>query len=238
MGTIKLNLQGVQMIAHRGLSGLERENTCAAFVAAGNRSYFGIETDIHMTKDGQFIVFNDDDLVRIAGVNWIVEETTFERLRSVYLSDLNGMVRKDLYLPSLEEYVAVCKHYGKICVLEIKNHMEHEDIERLVSIIRGLDWLDHTIFISFDLANLVSLRKILPEQPVQFLTGKMDAKVLEILKQYRFDLDVRYTGITEAQVKQLIDLGIRVNVWTVDDPEAAKQLAHWGVHYITSNILE
>ena len=46
MNTVKFNKQSVKMVAHRGVSGLERENTCAAFVAAGNRSYFGIETDV------------------------------------------------------------------------------------------------------------------------------------------------------------------------------------------------
>ena len=50
--TEKVNLANVQMIAHRGVSGLERENTNAAFIAAGNRSYYGIETDVHRTKDG------------------------------------------------------------------------------------------------------------------------------------------------------------------------------------------
>ena len=43
------------MVAHRGVSKLERENTMPAFVAAGNRSYYGIETDIHITRDGRFI---------------------------------------------------------------------------------------------------------------------------------------------------------------------------------------
>ena len=56
--TIKIAHGGVKMIAHRGLSGLERENTAAAFVAAGNRSYYGMETDIHRTKDGRFIVID------------------------------------------------------------------------------------------------------------------------------------------------------------------------------------
>ena len=45
-----------RMVAHRGTSGLELENTNSAFVAAGNRSYFGIETDVHRTADGQFIL--------------------------------------------------------------------------------------------------------------------------------------------------------------------------------------
>ena len=55
------------MIAHRGLSGLERENTYPAFIAAGNRSYFGIETDIHKTADGEFVVIHDETTERVSG---------------------------------------------------------------------------------------------------------------------------------------------------------------------------
>ena len=44
--TVQFNKGEIKMIAHRGLSGLERENTCPAFVAAGVKSYYGIETDV------------------------------------------------------------------------------------------------------------------------------------------------------------------------------------------------
>ena len=45
--TVKLNAKGkVQIIAHRGMSALETENTAAAFIAAGNSSCYGVETDI------------------------------------------------------------------------------------------------------------------------------------------------------------------------------------------------
>lgn len=54
MDTLHLNAPQVKMVAHRGMSGLELENTCSAFVAAGNRSYYGIETDVHRTSDGHF----------------------------------------------------------------------------------------------------------------------------------------------------------------------------------------
>ena len=43
MDTIKFNKANVKVVAHRGLSGLEPENTVAAFVAAGNRSYYGAD---------------------------------------------------------------------------------------------------------------------------------------------------------------------------------------------------
>ncbi len=42
MNTLLLESPKPLMIAHRGLSGIEMENTCSAFVAAGNRTYFGI----------------------------------------------------------------------------------------------------------------------------------------------------------------------------------------------------
>ena len=56
MDTIKIDNKTVRMVAHRGLSGLEKENTCSAFVAACNRAtYFGVETDVHRTADGRYI---------------------------------------------------------------------------------------------------------------------------------------------------------------------------------------
>ena len=66
MNTIKIN-GNVKMVAHRGLSGIERENTNPAFVAAGNRSYWGIETDVHKTSDGQFIIIHDETTERVTG---------------------------------------------------------------------------------------------------------------------------------------------------------------------------
>ena len=40
MDTVKItNKNGVKIVAHRGASALERENTCASFLAAGNRTY-------------------------------------------------------------------------------------------------------------------------------------------------------------------------------------------------------
>ena len=62
LNTVKIeNKKGTKFIAHRGLSGLELENTISAFVAAGNRSYQGIETDVHVTSDGKFVVYHDDN---------------------------------------------------------------------------------------------------------------------------------------------------------------------------------
>ena len=120
--TVKIeNKNNVRMIAHRGLSGLECENTCSAFVAAGNRSYFGIETDIHVTKDGEFAVFHDDSTGRLCDKDINVESSTYDELFSLILKNTDDTERKDLRIPKLSEYISICKKYGKTAILEIKN---------------------------------------------------------------------------------------------------------------------
>ena len=66
MDTIKIEKKNTLMVAHRGVSGLEKENTLAAFVAAGNRSYYGVETDVHRTADGKYVVIHDSDTARVS----------------------------------------------------------------------------------------------------------------------------------------------------------------------------
>ena len=243
MDTVKFNRENsaVRMVAHRGVSGLETENTCAAFVAAGNRSYFGVETDVHVSADGQFIIFHDDNTLRVGLEEHIIEATDAATLRAMTLIDraTGEKTRSDLRIPLLHEYISICKKYEKICVLELKNHMEPDAVAGIVETIRGLDWLEHVIFISFDHANMVELRRQLPEAKLQFLTGDpADEALLEKLEPWGLDLDIHHKALTKEGLDLMHAHGIEVNCWTVDDPADGERLAAWGVDYITSNILE
>lgn len=239
MNTIVIDKKQAKMVAHRGVSGLEAENTCAAFVAAGNRSYFGIETDVHVTKDNQIAVIHDDNTIRVSGVDKIVEESTLEELQSIPLYNKEqGVYRTDLRIPTLADYISICKRYDKIAVLELKNRMTPEAIAQIVDIIKEQDYLENVIFISFSWDNVAYLREMLPEQKVQFLISTYDDALIEKLISHRIDLDIRYTAVTKELVDILHKHNLEINCWTVDKAEDAKQLIEWGVDYITSNILE
>ena len=250
MNTIKVNKKNVLMVAHRGVSGLEPENSIPAFIAAGNRSYYGVETDIHVTSDGKFVVIHDDQTGRVAGDNICVEEASYDLLKKLNLYDVCRMEinagitgaekgkRADLFIPSLADYVNICKKYNKKCVLELKNPFKPEDIVRMVEEIKELDYLDGMIFISFSYENMVALRKLLPEQPLQFLTSKADEELVENLNKYDLDLDIYYTALTKEIIDTVHAQGHKVNAWTCDSKEDAERLIDWGVDFITSNILE
>ena len=241
MDTLKINSKNTQMVAHRGVSGLERENTCPAFVAAGNRSYYGIETDIHVGIDGEFIVIHDDNLKRISNgkYEFNVESTPYGVLRDIILPDKDGsLIRRDIRIPVLEEYVSICKKYDKICVLEIKGSFGKKNLQRVIEKIETLDYLDGVIFISFDLDNCKQLRALLPDAKIQYLTSEFSDGLIDLLVKEKLDLDIHYKALDEERIKALHVRGITVNCWTVDDPITAEALVSWGVDQITSNILE
>lgn len=239
MNTICLKNKGnVKMIAHRGVSGLELENTCPAFVAAGVKSYYGIETDVHVTKDGKFIVVHDDDLKRIAGLDTSVEGSTFDELRKVELKDKDGSKRKDLFLPSLDEYIVICRKYEKQAILELKNPMPKEKVWEIAEVVKALGWFERTTFISFAGENLVALREKYADADAQFLADVVTDETFEFMVKNKFDADLCGYCVTKELVEKLHAAGIKVNVWTLDLPEHGQLAISYGVDFITSNILE
>ena len=242
MNTIKIDAKQTKMIAHRGVCGLERENTCAAFVAAGNRSYFGIETDVHVTADGKFVIIHDETTDRVSGgthcVN--VEESPMAALADITLPDLDGRgTRGDIRIPSLAEYVRICKKYEKMCVLEVKNRFAEPDLKSMINEIGALGYLDGMIFISFSWDNCTDLRRLLPDAKIQWLTDlEVTDDMIARLTENKLDLDIYFERLDAATIARLHDAGIAVNCWTVDNAAVGQALADAGVDFITTDILE
>ena len=240
MNTIKFENKGnIKMIAHRGVSGLERENTFPAFVAAGVKSYYGIETDVHVTLDGKYIIIHDDDLKRVAGLDMKVEGSNFDDLRAVRFTDRDGVTpRNDIFLPTLEEYLSICKKYEKIAVLELKNEMTREDVEGIAAAVCNMGLFENTTFITFAKQNLIYLRAAYPNANEQFLTGTLSEENIAFMLDNALDADIYHKSLTKEFVDLMHQNGRVVNCWTVDTLEDAERVLALGVDQITSNILE
>ena len=255
MDTIKINKGNSRMVAHGTLQGMESPNTLAGVIAAGNRSYWGIEADIRITKDQEFIMVHNDNLLATAGVDVKVSEATLAELQQYPLYDQpffygmeeygieypKGVTRSDLRVATMEEYIRLCKKYGKIAVTEIKDLLTPEQVTKLLEIVRKLDYLDRVVFISFQWDNLTEIRRQQPGQTVQFLTGEgwdfSDAFLDKVVAE-GFDLDIHIFTTTKELVDRIHARGIQLNVWTVDWLDRVNNLVEWGVDYITTNIFE
>ena len=108
----------------------------------------------------------------------------------------------------------------------------------MVAAIDKLGYLEHVTFISFQLKNLVYLRRRYPEQSAQYLLDQWGEDSLDALTKYNLGLDIRYTSLTKEIVDQVHAAGLEVNCWTVNAKEDGEALVKMGVDYITTNILE
>ena len=237
--TVKVPNKKAKMIAHRGLCGLELENTNASFVAAGQRSFYGVETDTQRTKDGYFIAFHDGELNGMMGVDAKVCDLTLAELQQYRMKDYwEKRTRSDLFIPTLDEYIRICKHYNKVCFLEIKGKFSDQDITDLIALIKEEDYLDNVVFISGNWDSLINLRKQLPDHPAQYICGKVDDELIEKLVENKLDIDPYFECLTEEIVKKLHAADIVINCWTVNEVENVMLLDKWGVDMITSNFIE
>ncbi|MGN1163408.1 MAG: glycerophosphodiester phosphodiesterase, partial [Candidatus Ornithospirochaeta sp.] len=66
--------------AHRGFSHIYPENTMLAFEKAYEEGADGIETDVHLTKDGKVVIIHDENLLRTCGIDRSVSECTLSFL--------------------------------------------------------------------------------------------------------------------------------------------------------------
>lgn len=239
--TIKLENKGhTQMIAHRGVCGLEPENTHAAFIAAGNRSYYGIEADVHKTADGKFVIMHDANTLHMSGDDIEIAKATYETLRSLRLKAKDGKrERVDLRIPSLEEYLEICKHYGKKAILELKDAFTAEEIEQICHIAEQLEFMEDIVFISFKLNNLLLLKQRYPNQTVQYLVEKdITDELIQEMADRGMGIDAHQNAFTADILQKCQAKGVQTNAWTVNEPEMAEKLISWGIDYLTSNILE
>ena len=185
------------------------------------------------------MLIHDDDTSRVCGVDMKVEEVSLGELRELRMYDkTDKAVRSDLVIPTLDEYIRICKKYSKKAVLELKNLLSEENIKKIVEIIDNLGYLEDTVFISFEFDNLVILKNINSSLKAQFLTGEWSDELPDRLAYYGFDLDIHFKALTAQRVDAVHAKGLEVNVCTVDTPENAQTLMGYGVDYITTNILE
>jgi glycerophosphoryl diester phosphodiesterase len=210
-------------IAHRGASKDAPENTLEAFSLAIEQKADMIETDLHLTQDGQIVLRHDAEV----GDSEICC-FTLEELRA----KLPGLITLAEALDAFGEQIPFN--------LEIKRALDHHYAglgQRTLEEVRRRDLLEQTLFSSFDDTVLERLRQREPSVRTGLLISRRYAVSIE---ERADQLDVESVHperavTTEALVERLQLEGYRVHVFTVDDPEDQQRLIEWGVDGIFTN---
>ena len=208
--------------AHRGASEYCPENTMLSFYTGMYMGANGIETDVHKTRDGVCVLFHDDTLERVCGVEGRIEDYTYEELQAFDV--IKGDLRDKI--PTLDDFLAHFKNFRAILAIELKG----ADCERDVAdIIRRHGVEKRVIVTSFHLDYLKKIKEYYPALRIGYLTKSTDDEtvggLLEIggeqicplgdtvtpelvEKWHGLGLDVRAWGISHKNYKSVYDAGV------------------------------
>ena len=237
-----------RLYAHRGASAERPENTLAAFERAVECGVDALEMDVHLTRDGHFIVSHDEDGARMTGTRVVwnqIDLADTQRLDAGWgFIDANGMrpfAGTGITIPTFEAIVAAfpdvhinvdIKHTGAVPrMLELVRKLGAEDRITIASFqtmtavaVRRLGYGGETALSQGEVATLLALPAVMWRQ-LPF-TGTA-AQVPTHQGPVRFD--------RPAFIAKCHSLGLRVDYWVVDDPNEATRLLELGADGIMTN---
>ena len=218
-----------QVIAHRGFWKTEgsAQNSIAALEKAAEEKLYGSEFDVQVTLDGKLIVNHD---AKFQG--FVIAETPYKQLKKIRLN--NGEK-----LPNLKKYLKKGKKLDIQLILEIKSHKSKEVEDKMaadiVKMVKKMGLEKQVEYIAFSLNVCEQLAKLTPESEIAYLNG--DVAPAELKKKGINGIDYHYNVIEKHPewVKEAHDLGMKVNVWTVNKESDMQKLIDMKVDYITTD---
>ena len=228
-------------IAHRGSSGSYPENTRLAFEKAIEAGADMIEMDCRLSKDGHVVVIHDDRLDRTARAKGFVKGKTLKQLKKL---DVGAWLKKSFKgerIQTLEEILEIVS--GKVEInLEIKSVLRGPlGIElKVLFIVSHFDYLERTIFSSFDYQSLRRLRELAPDVRIGVLYGAgiKDNPFQAAREMNAYSLHIQREFATPHFLEEARELGLKSFVWTVNEVKEMEKFLSLGVDGIISDFPE
>lgn len=218
----------VQVIAHRGASKAEKENTLAAFRRAHTMGADAVELDVRRTLDGAMAIHHDAHLAD----GRLICETHSQDLIDV--------------IPFLPDALDACA--GMWVNIEIKNWPEDPDFDESDALAatvaahlidRGED--ERWLISCFHRPTVDAMRTLHPGVKTAWLTiGVREENLDKVAREMAISGHTALHPWTDLLTRECIEAfhahGVQVNSWTVDDPARMEELIAWGIDGICTNV--
>ncbi|WP_026055329.1 glycerophosphodiester phosphodiesterase [Anaerophaga thermohalophila] len=226
----------LEVIAHRGASGSETENTIEAVEKAVELGSDAIEVDIWRTKDDSLVVFHDRNTARLSVDSLVVPESEYKALREL---SIGGNTK----IPTLREILEILPSDVRLFI-EIKCCWEEGEagnvFPMLSDLLQGTGKTNQTVIISFNPAKLKEASDYLPKVPLYWLVWEkkpVDELIKTALEYDADGLNVHFNVLSEELMKKAKQNNLEVFVWTVNDEGKVAEIRHKyrGIEGITTD---
>lgn len=220
----------IKMIGHRGGgSKTYTENSTGAFKEGCKAGYDFIETDVWQTSDRELVCIHDQTLDRTTNGTGDVMTMTLSEIQSITLKDGST-------IPTLRDFLLICKKYGKVGVIEVKNI--NQDWERLNEELTSVGMNDSVIILCTSIDYLSDIRNILTKAHCSYLMYATESVTETLLAKLQnitnASISTNY-NFTKSDVELCHKHRVLIGKWTIDSEESANELIELGVDFITTN---
>jgi len=234
------------VIAHQGGDGLWPGDTMFAFEHAAELGVDVLEMDLHITKDGVLVINHDETVDRTTDGRGEIEAMTLDEIKALDAgydwSNDNGNTfpyrGMGITIPTLAEVFEAFPGYHM--TIEIKT-TEHSMAMPFCEMIRAYDMQGKVLVASFLDERMEEFREVCPE--VATSSARQETTIFVLLSKaflgrlyspsfYALQVPEKSSGITVMTtqfVRAAHERNLRVEPWTIDDPEQMKQYVEWGV---------
>jgi glycerophosphoryl diester phosphodiesterase len=230
------------VVAHRGASARQAENTIASFEEAIEAGADAVEFDVRVTADGHAVVIHDADVSRTTDGTGIVRNMTLAQLKRLRISTTRGPAQ----IPTLTETLD-CLSGRAAADIEIKNIPGEADFDEdrefaaEAAINAVAAFTGEVLFSSF---NPSAIRRVLQIDPTA-TTGVLVPPGADPLAAVAFAVEQGHSWVLPESkalsdgAAEFIDgahrAGLRIGVWVVDDADQAAGFLKAGIDAVATN---
>ena len=224
-----------KVIAHRGYwtAPGSAQNSLASFAKADSIGVYGSEMDVWLTGDDKLVVNHDQ----------VYKGTDIDMARARARDITRIVLPNGENIPTFDAYLKlVASKPDTRLILEMKSLSDYnrEDLaaKKIVKQLKKYGVLDQTEIIAFSINACMAFKKLIPDTKIYYLNGDLAPKSIKKLGLAGIDYSMKVLRKNPEWVKQAHDLGLEVNVWTVDEEADMKYFIDLGVDYITTDYPE
>ncbi|MBM4273252.1 MAG: glycerophosphodiester phosphodiesterase [Deltaproteobacteria bacterium] len=215
----------IKIIGHRGSPLEEPENTLRSFTRALDLGAWGVELDLHLSRDGRLVVIHDKAVERTTNGRGLVKDLTFAQLRNLDAG-------KGEPIPALDEVVDLAKGRGRLLV-ELK---APEAAKPLLRLFQERRLFDDAYLISFWHPVVRALKEEEPRLQAGVLMVGCPADPGAVARSAGVDLLVlNYVYVNRELADAARRQGLRLIVWNIDDPRELGPYLEMNLFAICSN---
>jgi glycerophosphoryl diester phosphodiesterase len=228
------------VLGHRGASTEAPENTLAAFRRAMELGADGFELDVWRCGSGEAVVIHDEDAARTGQSRLRIGRTPLSRLRELDVGRWRGELFRRERIPSLSEVLGAFP--SAVVNVEMKSgHVPDLGLAREVArTLRQHQAEPRVVVSSFSTVLLAAFRALASDVAAGYLVAPgtlWKARASAAIRVLRpAAIHPARQLVTPARMEAWRQAGLRVLVWTVDDPAEVERLAALGVDAVVSNV--